>query len=84
MERFRIQAASPQSAHAMLAALSEFRPELSETAEGCEVVIALGGANEVVPVLNAIEQYVRERGSGPAQMEFNGHAYVMHPAPNAE
>jgi hypothetical protein len=65
----------------MLAALSSFRSELVESADGYEVVVGLPrGDGEVVAVLNALEQYVTERGSS-AQVEVDGHMYVMHPAP---
>ena len=83
METLAIQTASPDSARAMLAALSEFRVELVETAVGCEVVVRLGrGDSEIVAVLNALEQYVTARGSGPAHLELDGHSYVMHPVPD--
>jgi hypothetical protein len=69
----------------MLAALSSFRSELVESADGYEVVVGLPrGDGEVVAVLNALEQYVTERGSGPAQVELDGHSYVMHPVPENE
>jgi len=69
----------------MLAALSGFRAELVENAEGCEVIVSLGrGDAEIVGVLNALEQHVAERASGPARIDLNGRSYVMHPEPYAE
>ena len=79
MDRLTIHAISPESGRALLAALSDFQTELVESAEGCDVVVTLGPANsEVVAVLNALEQYVHERGDGPARFEFYGRNYVMH------
>jgi len=34
-----------------------------------------------VAVLNALQEYVTERADGAAQVEFNGHSYVVHPEP---
>jgi hypothetical protein len=81
METLTIQAASPQSARAMLAALSGFEAELIEATDGrCEVVVTLArGDREVVAVLNALEEYVTERARGPARLELNGRNYVLHP-----
>ncbi len=81
METLTIQAASRESARAMLAALSEFQAELIETVDGrCEVVVNLGrGDREIVAVLSALEAYVTQRARGPARLELNGRNYVMHP-----
>jgi hypothetical protein len=85
MEALTIQAANPESGRAMLEALSAFRAELMKDDGRCEVVVHLGrGDSEIVAVLNALEQYVTERGSGPAQVELDGHSYVMHPVPENE
>jgi hypothetical protein len=85
MDRLTIQAASPETGHAMLAALSGFRAELLQSADGCEVVVTLGGDDaEITAVLRALEDYVTERSGGPARVELNGRAYVMHPAPEVD
>jgi hypothetical protein len=67
----------------MLAALSEFRAELLESGEGYEIVVTLGkdgrGDDEIVALLNALEQYVAARASGPARIELGGRSYVMRP-----
>ena len=81
MERIVIQAISPESGRAMLAALSGFRAELIESADSCEVVVHLGrGDAEMTAVLNALEKHINERAGGPARIELNGRPYVMRPA----
>ena len=81
METLRIQAATPETGRAMLAALSDFRAELLESSEGCEVVVSLGkNDEELVGVLNALERYVTERADGPARVEVWGKSYVLHAA----
>jgi hypothetical protein len=85
METLTIHAASPESAQEMLAALSGFPAELTEIGDSHLVVIPLGAADaEIVGVLNALQVYVTARGDGAAQVEFNGHNYVMHPEPEPE
>ena len=69
MDRLTIQAHSPESGRAMLAALSGFRPELLEDSEGCQVTVTLDqGDAEITAVLSALENYISERASGPARM----------------
>ena len=67
----------------MLAALSEFRAELLESDDGYEIVVTLGtdgrGDDEIVGLLNALEQYISARASGPARIELGGRSYVMRP-----
>jgi hypothetical protein len=85
MEKLTIHAATPESAQAILAALSAFRAELVETDGRREVVVPLGRSDrDVVAVLNALELYVTERGSGPALVELGDQTYVMQPAPESE
>jgi hypothetical protein len=85
MDRLTINAASPESGRAMLAALSGFRAELLESSEGCQVVVVLDRDDaEIAAVLSALEKYVNERSRGPAQVELNGRSYVMHPEPEAD
>jgi hypothetical protein len=84
VEKLTIHAASPASGRAMLAALSGFRAELLESADGCEVVVSLGrDDSEIVAVLNALEQHITERASGPARIDLNGRSYFMHPEPDS-
>jgi hypothetical protein len=83
MERLRIHPRSRESAQGMLAALSGFHAELLESAEGYEIAVTLGGDgrgdDEIVAVLNALEQYVTARSTGPARLELGGRSYVMRP-----
>jgi hypothetical protein len=83
METLRIRPRSRESAQGMLAALSEFRAELLESGEGYEIVVTLGkdgrGDDEIVALLNALEQYIAARASGPARIELGGRSYVMRP-----
>jgi hypothetical protein len=82
MKTLTIHAASAESAREMLAALSGFRAELTEIEDSYLIVIPLDGADaEIVGVLNALQEYVTGRADGAAQVEFNGHSYVMHPEP---
>jgi hypothetical protein len=85
MEKLRIHAASRESALAMVANLSKFKVELAEGPRGYEVLIPLNGKDaEIVRVLSVLQQYVTERASGPAQVELNGHRYVMHAEPDGK
>jgi streptomycin 6-kinase len=81
MEKFTIHPLTHESARGMLAALSGFHAELLESAEGCEIVVTLGrdgqDDGEIVAVLNALLQYVNERGGRPPQMELGGRAYLI-------
>jgi diacylglycerol kinase family enzyme len=82
MDRLTLHPVTRESARGMLAALSEFRAELLESADGYEIVVTLGGDGEIVAVLNALEKYVNERSGGPARMEIDGRNYVIHPEPD--
>ena len=86
MEGIAIHAASTESARGMLAALARFHPELVEAGDGrCQVVISLDGDDcEIVAVLNALEEYVTERATGPMRLELDGRRYVMQPDGEAE
>jgi hypothetical protein len=81
MQMLTIRAASPESAREMLEALSAFRAELVEAADGhSELTVTLQGGNgEIIGVLNALAQYVNERPTGPARLSLDGRNYVMHP-----
>lgn len=82
MDALVIHAASRESAEGFRAALTELGAKLIETAGGrYQVEISLGGSNgEIVAALNALEEYVSQRGDGPARVELDGNRYSLHPA----
>ena len=81
LEKLTIKARTAESAQRLDAALTEFRPAMVESEDGWRVEVELGpGDREIVDVLNAIERYITERQSGPAQIELHGRDYTMHPA----
>jgi hypothetical protein len=89
MQTLTIEAATPDSAFALHEALSGFRAELRVTDEGKSYVgVTLGQSDrEIVEVLNAIEDYVMQRATGPARIALNGRKYVLHavrPTPEAD
>jgi hypothetical protein len=80
MQKLTIRAASPQSARAMLEALSEFQVEFAEADGARELTVTLRqGDGEIVAVLHALAQYVTERETGPARISLEGRDYTMHP-----
>ena len=83
MKQLSIEAATPESASAMLAALSSFRAELVDGPRGPQVVVALNGNDsDIVAVLSALQQYVSERADGPARVGLGENSYVMYPEPD--
>jgi hypothetical protein len=83
MKQLSIDAASPESASEMVAALSSFRAELVDGPGGPQVIVALDGNDaDIVAVLNALQQYVTARADGPARVELDEKQYVMHPEPD--
>jgi len=82
MQMLTINVATPGSARALHAALSDFRTKRVELEDGgYQVEVALGNDRQIVDVLNAIELYVTRRRDGPARIGFNGHSYSLHPDP---
>jgi hypothetical protein len=88
MQTITIEAATPDTAFALRDALSGFRAELRVTEDGRSYVkVALGQSDsEIVDVLSAIEHYVTQRATSPAQIGSNGREYGLHavPAPAAD
>lgn len=82
MRAISIEAKSLGFARGLYNALGEFRPELTTVEDGGYVVSVDLGSNErrLVEALDAIERYVTEAGSEPAQIKVGGHRYTMHPA----
>jgi hypothetical protein len=62
---------------------STFHAELRVTDDGISCVeVALGQRDQrIVDVLNAIEDYVTQRATGPARIAFNGHKCPLHAVP---
>src|SRR5262245_66623261 len=81
MQTMMIHAASAESAREILAALSPFEAKLVDMGDKHMVVVDLRRDAQIVGVLNALQQYVTERGDGAAQLDFNGQRYVMRPEP---
>jgi hypothetical protein len=80
MQTLTIAAASRESAIGFYAALEGFRCHLHETEAGYRVEIQLRrGDRDIVDLLGALAQYVREREDGPAQIALDGRAYTVHP-----
>lgn len=75
-----IEATSKASARRLASALSAFDVTVSESTKGASLVtVAIGGDDRVmVDVLNAIEEHVTARASGPARIEIEGRSYTMH------
>ena len=85
MQTLTIEVSTSERAHALHAALSQFRVELWEREDGpCRVEVELGrGDREIVDVLNAIERYLTERDEGAAHIQLNGREYTLHAAASA-
>ena len=80
MNTITIEAATPEGAVGLYAALAPFGAELHKSADGRGFIdVGLRGDRQIVEVLNAIEQYVTERDDGPARVALDGHNYMLHP-----
>ena len=79
MQTISIEAKTLESALALYNVLFRFRADLRESDDGRQIVeVDLDGSEcEVVEVLNAIEDYVAHRDSGPARIAFNGRRYAL-------
>ncbi|HEY6836543.1 MAG TPA: hypothetical protein VI142_08835 [Gaiellaceae bacterium] len=81
MQTLFIHAASRESALGIHTALVGFRMHPIEGDDGYRVAIELpGGDRDIVDVLGALAQHVRERDDGPAQLELEGRTYSVYPA----
>jgi hypothetical protein len=60
----------------MIVALARFHPSCADG--GCEVVVSLSGTEgELVAVLDALEECVTARETGPTRLRLDGRNYVM-------
>lgn len=82
MNTITIEAATPDSAVGLYAALALFGAELRRSEDGRRFIdVELrGGDRAIVEVLNAIERYVTQRNDGPAKVELDGHNYMLYAA----
>jgi len=79
MNTITIEAATPESAVGLYAALGPFGAELRKGADGRRFIdVEFGGDRQIVDVLNAMD-YVTERDDGPARVALDGHNYTLHP-----
>ena len=83
IEAITIEAATPDSAQGLYAALSRFRTDLIDAEDGGQHLrVNLGRSNrETVRVLNAIDDYF-SRGSEtpPVRITFGGRSYALVPS----
>jgi hypothetical protein len=79
MRTISIEAASPESAHALSAALAAFGPRVSEEGPGGPVVRVeiTRGSSEIVAILNAIQEHLKDRADGATLIDLDGRSYVM-------
>jgi hypothetical protein len=80
MRAITVEAKSIDSARALSNALSEFAPQLSgNDEEGYRVSVEVTGSDgQIVAILDALQEHVTERESGPARVEVDGRRYTMH------
>ena len=81
MQTLTIKAVTLESAHGFMSGLAGFHAELLEDQDGSYLVeIALGrGDGQIIALLNALEDYVTQRGQGPAEVGLAGRTYRLHP-----
>jgi hypothetical protein len=80
MRAITIEAKTLDSARRLYDSLSGFHPELlGSDDDGYRVSVELrNNDRDIVPVLDAIEQYVNGRPDDPARIELDGRHYTMH------
>jgi hypothetical protein len=82
MRAITVEAKSLESARDLYTALFAFRPALTGSDEqGYRVTVELGSGSDrqIIAILDALEEHVTERASGPARIELDGRRYTMHP-----
>jgi hypothetical protein len=82
MQTLTVKAKTRESAQGFLRGLASFKAELHEAEDGSYLIeIILGGPDcEIIAVLNALEDYVTNRGQEPAEVGLAGRTYELHPA----
>lgn len=81
MNTITIEAATPESAVGLYAALAPFGAELRKGDDGRRFIdVELRGDRQIVDVLNAVEDYVTQRNDGPALVALDGRTYKLHAA----
>ena len=81
MQTLTIKAKTLESARGFMSGLAGFETTLDRADDGSYLVeIDLGRGNgEVIALLNALEDYVSDRGDGPAEVGLAGQTYTLHP-----
>ncbi|HET7127649.1 MAG TPA: hypothetical protein VFJ93_01070 [Gaiellaceae bacterium] len=81
MQTLTIKAATAETAHGFMSGLAGFQAVLNEAEDGSYLVeVTLGGRDrEIIALLNALEDYVTNRGQGPAEVALAGRRYELHP-----
>lgn len=78
MDGLMIEARSLESARGIEAALRGFEREVvTEDGRHCVHVTLPPGNRGIIALLNALEEYVSQRGDGPARVEYDGRTYTM-------
>jgi hypothetical protein len=74
-----IEAKSLESAQGLYAALSAFGPQLTGArGQGYRVTIDLARSErQIVAILDALEEHVRQKAGGLARVEVDGRRYTM-------
>jgi hypothetical protein len=77
-----VEASSLRRGREIEAALTGFERELLADGGRYRVYVTLPpDARGIAAVLNALEAYVRQRGDGPARIEFDGRSYRLEASP---
>jgi hypothetical protein len=79
MRGITIDAKTLRSAQALYEALYAFRPELTGSEdEGYRVTVEFGdSARQIDSILNALQEHVTQRATGPTRLELDGRRYTM-------
>jgi hypothetical protein len=80
MRGITIDARTLESAQALYEALYAFRPQLTGSEdEGYRVTIELGNSDrQIVSILDALQEHVTQRATGPTRLEVDGRRYTMY------